>query len=149
MKKVCCFSKPYWCKQLSSKSRELRKAQKNYRYRSSAPNLKLLRELQQSFQNLVKDKANEYFKSSIDDVNDSHSKEFWKRVNKRLTDKEDAGVSPLLKENNFHFAEKDKADVFRETFFTGKHLEKLSFNEELKQHVEKTYNNLYNPKDPN
>ena len=30
-----------------------------------------------------------------------------------MTDKEDAGVSPLLKENKFHFAEKDKADIFR------------------------------------
>ena len=138
VKKVCCFSKLYWCEELSSKRWELRKARKNYRYRSSAQNFKLLRELQQSFQNLVKDKANEYFKSSIEDVNDSRSKEFWKRVNKLLTDKEDVGVSPLLKENKFHSAEKDKADRFRETFFTGKHLEKLSFNEDFKLHVENT-----------
>ena len=82
VKKVCCFSKPYWCKELSSKCRELRKARKKYRYRCSTQNLKLLRELQQSFQNLVKDKANEYFKSSIEDDNDSQSKEFWKPVNK-------------------------------------------------------------------
>ena len=53
-------------------------------------------------------------------------------------DKEDAGVSPLLKKNKFHFAEKDKADEFRGTFFTGKHLEKLSFNEEFKLRVENT-----------
>ena len=138
VKKVCCFLKPYWCEELSSKSRELRKARKNYRYRSSEQNPKILRELQQSFQNMVEDEANEYFKSSIEDVNDSLSKEFWKRVNKLLTDKEDAGVSPLLKENKIHFAEKDKADIFRETFFTGKPLEKLRFNEEFKLHVENT-----------
>ena len=45
----------------------------------------------------------------------------------------------MLKGNKFHFAEKDKADIFRETFFTGKHLEKLSFNEEFKLHVENTF----------
>ena len=84
---------------------------------------------------MVNDKANEYFKSSIKDVNDSHSKEFWKRVKKLLTDKVDAGVSLLLKEDNFHFAEKDKADIIRETFFTGKLLKKLSFNEEFKLHI--------------
>ena len=55
-----------------------------------------------------------------------------------MTDKVDAGVSLLLKEIKFDFAEKDKADIFRETFFTGKHLKKLSFNEEFKLHVENT-----------
>ena len=42
----------------------------------------------------------------------------------------------MLKENKFHFAEKDKADIFRETFLTEEHLEKLSFNEEFKLQVE-------------
>ena len=131
VKKVCCISKLYWCEELSSKNRELRKARRNYRYRSSAQNLKFLRVLQQSFQIMVNDKANEHFKSSIKGVNDSHSKDFWKRVDKLLTDKVDAGVSPLLKEDKLHFAEKDKEDILRGTFFTGKHLEKLSFNEDF------------------
>ena len=77
-------------------------------------------------------------KGSIEEVNDSHSKDVWKRVKKLLTDKVDAGVSPLLKENKFYFSGKDKADIFRETFFTGKHLENLSFNEEFKLHLENT-----------
>ena len=76
VKKVCCLSKPYWCEELSSKSRELHKARRNYQYRSSAHNLNLFSELQQSFQNFVIDKANEASKSSIEDVNDSHSKDF-------------------------------------------------------------------------
>ena len=95
------------------------------------------------------DKTNEYFKSSIEDVNDSHSKDFWKRDNK-LTDKVDAGVSPLLKENKIHFAEKNKAEIVCEFFFTGKQLKKLSFNEEFKPHVEKTLQqslHSYIPKD--
>ena len=45
---------------------------------------------------MVNDKANEYFKSSTDDVNDSHSTGFWKRVNKLLTDMVHAGIFPLL-----------------------------------------------------
>ena len=44
----------------------------------------------------------------------------------------------MLKENKIHFAEKDKVYIFRESFFTEKHLERLSFNEEFKLHVEKT-----------
>ena len=68
VKKVCCFSKPYWCEELSFKSRELRKARRNDRYCSSAHNLMLLRELQQSLQIIVNDTTNEYFKSSIKDV---------------------------------------------------------------------------------
>ena len=37
-----------------------------------------------------------------------------------------------------HFAEKNKADIFREPFFTGKHSEKLNINKKFKLHVENT-----------
>ena len=33
-KKICCFSKPFWCKELTIKSQELRTARKNYRFRN-------------------------------------------------------------------------------------------------------------------
>ena len=42
---------------------------------------------------------------------------------------EDSGVSPVLRENNIHSSQRDKADKNCETFGSEKILEKLSFND--------------------
>ena len=62
----------------------------------------------------------------------------WEPLNEFLTDKENAVVSPLLKENKIHFAGKYKTDIFPEVLFTGKHLGNIALNEEYKLHVENT-----------
>ena len=86
----------------------------------------------------MNDKANDCFKSSFGDVNNSHSQDLLKRVNKLLMGKVDAGVSPLLNVNEFLFAEKVNANLIFEKFFTGNQLEKLSSNEEFKLPEENT-----------
>ena len=45
---------------------------------------------------------------------------------------------PVVERDQIPLCWKYKADIFRETFFTRKHLETLSFNEEFKLHVENT-----------
>ena len=135
-RKKICFSKPFWCKELTIASQELRTGRKNYRFRSSGHNLKLLRDAQKAFRTLMQDKFNEYFKNTIDMLNDTRSKDFWNNTNEQMKAKTDSGVAPLFKNDKFHFESEDEAGILRETFFTGKHLEGLAFNEDHKVLVE-------------
>ena len=54
-KKIGCFSKPFWRGELTIKSKELRTARKNYRFRSSAHNMNILRDAQKAFRTLMQD----------------------------------------------------------------------------------------------
>ena len=69
-------------------------------------------------------------------LNDTRSKDFWNSISKLMKDKTDSGVAPLFKNNAFQFESKDKAGILRETFFTGKHLEGIAFNEDHQVLVE-------------
>ena len=84
----------------------------------------------------MQDNSNEYFKNTIDRLNDTRSNDFWNSINKLKRDETDSGVAPLFKNDKFHFESKDKASILRETFFTGKHLEGIAFNEDHKVLVE-------------
>ena len=59
-KKICCFSKPFWCEELTIKSQELRTARKNYRFRSLAHNLKNLRDAQKASRILMQNQGFRY-----------------------------------------------------------------------------------------
>ena len=106
----------------------------NYRFRSSAHNLKVLRDAQKEFRTLMQDKFNEYFENTIDMLNDTRSKDFWNHINKLMEEKTDSEVAPLFKNDKFYFQTKGKAGILREK---DKHLQGIAFNEDNKILVEK------------
>ena len=121
-KRACEFSKPHWTKELTEMSNELRKARKNYSYRSTQYNIFVLQQAQKLFKALITTQTNDWFRKQLEDINHTKQKDFWQKTSKLLTPKTSHSIAPLLRDRHI-FDEKEKAAVLKETFFSGKHLD--------------------------
>ena len=137
-KRSCIHSKLFWCKTLTDASDEcLRRTRRSYRMRSTPTNEKICREKVGKFKNLIIEKSNSWTNARLDESNKSKKQNFWEKVSKVHKSKVTHGIAPLKAENGNLFENSEKEELLRETFFTGKHLTQMKFDDKFYDKINK------------
>ena len=119
-------SKPFLCKDLTDASECLRRARRSYRMRCTPINEKV-----NIFKNSLIEKSNSWTNDRLDEINKSKNQNFWEKVSKIHKSELTNGIAPLTAENGFWFENSEKAELLRQTFFTGKHLTQMKFDDKF------------------
>ena len=146
-KRVCSYSKPFWCERLSYLSKELQNAQKEYHFKSDPQNKANLEESKTKFQEALTREKNSWIHMKLDGLNTADSIEFWKRYKKQFIKQSVPSISHLYsdKTNKKLVSEdKEKETILFDTFFSGKHLTKNSFDEEHQKTVKAELHDIIN-----
>ena len=136
-KRSCIHSKPFWCKELTEASECLRRARRSYRMRSTPANEKIYKEKVGIFKNLLIEKSNSWTNARLDEINKSKNQNFWEKVSKVHKSEVTHGIAPLKAENGYLFENSQKAELLRQTFFTGKHLTQMKFDDKFYDKINK------------
>ena len=118
----CIHSKPFCCKGLTDASECLWRVRRSYRMRSTPANENIYKEKVGIFKNLLIEKSTSWTNASLDEINKSKNQNFWEKVSKIHKSEVTQGHAPLKAENGYLFENSEKAELLRQTFFTGKHL---------------------------
>ena len=139
-KKCCQHSKPYWTKSLSTLSKKLQSARKNYTKRNNDTNLAALNEAREEFDTERKQTCQDFLINKAKQLNSAQAQRFWNDFNKIFKKKSVQNVDPLLNKNNELLTEpKDIENCLFSVFFEGQHLINGDFDDAFFQVV----NNLY------
>ena len=136
IKTLCKHSKPFWSSSLTSLSKSLQQAQKNYKLRSDPVNRSALEKCKEDFQEALIKEKNEWIHNKLEGLNVRQSLEFWKRYKKQFAKKEEHTITHLFKDSaktSLVFRDDQKEELLYRTFFTGEHLDQAMFD---KQHID-------------
>ena len=141
LKKLCKHSKPFWSENLSVLSKDLQKAQVQYKRQSDPRNHQRLLACKLIFEESLISEKNSWIHRQLENMNTKESLDFWKRYKKQFCKKEDNYIGHL-RNSSRGLTQKDeeKEDILFNSYFTGKHMEGRSFNDEwlrsMENHVE-------------
>ena len=99
--------------------------------RSTPTNKKIYKEKVGVFKNLGKEKSNSWTNARLDEINKSKNQIFWKKVSKIHKLEVTHGIAPLKAENGSLLENGEKAEPLRQTFFTGKHITQMKFDDKF------------------
>ena len=145
-KTITGHSKPFWNEKLSRLSISLRRARKNFKYRSDFRNGEILEQAKVEFTNALNDAKNRHVECQAKTLNENQGTQFWKEFkNTFYCHKNVNYIGTINDENSLVNYDEEKADVFRKVIFEGQHLKKCIFdNAWEKKVVDKvTENNFF------
>ena len=99
--------------------------------RSTPTNEKIYKEKVGIFKNLVIEKSNNWTNARLDEINKSKNQNFMEKVSKVHKSEVTHGSAPLKAENSYLFENSEKAELLTQTFFTGKHLTQMKFDDKF------------------
>ena len=139
-KKSCQHSKPYWTNSLSTLSKNLQSARKNYIKRNTDNNLKALNDAREAFDAERKSACQDFLINKAKQLNSAQARQFWTDFNKIFKKKSAQKIDPLLNDNNELLTEnKDIENCLFSVFFEAQHLINGDFDDTFYQEV----NNIY------
>ena len=136
-KNVTQHSKAFWCPELTIASKELKQLRRNFRYKTNHANLEKLAKAKELFKRLLSEKASAWMKNYLKALGHKQGKEFWVSYKKLFAGSRSSSKVDLIKNKHgkLLLSKKDIAQGFQETFFEGKHLETLNFDESMSRTV--------------
>ena len=141
LKKTTKHSKPYWSKELSKLSNELRLARKSYKKRNTDTSLENLQKAKENFERQKHEEGKEFILKRTSNLNSAQAKNFWKEFNKMFKKKGNNEVEPLIdNEGNLITESKEINNNMFSTFFEAKHLKSFNFDEDFCTTVNRMYN---------
>ena len=135
LKLISPHSKPYWTPKLSHLSKELRRAKKEYKYRSTIKNKQLIDELRQMFSDELRTAKKEHLEEETAKMNAESSNKFWSNFRKVYYKPNNRNIGTILDGNCVISNDQDKAEKFYDDIFKGKHLEGQNFNNQWNKHI--------------
>lgn len=121
---VSKHSKPYWTKELTVLSKELRITLRAYLTRNTDSNFEAYEQAKSKFEEARKLACQQFIMKKTNNLNTAQAMKFWKEFNKLFKPPSDQQVEALVTEDGSILADnKDiEAEMF-ETFFKGKHIQ--------------------------
>ena len=142
-KKCCHHSKPYWTDSLTSLSKKLREARKNYIKRNTDPNLNKLNEARDAFDSERQSACRDFLINKAEKLNSVQCLHFWKEFNKIFKKKTVQKIDPLEDGNDGFLTDPvDIENCLFSTFFEGKHLLKENFDNAFYTEVNRLYEEI-------
>ena len=142
-KKCSSHNKPYWTESLSSLSKTLRAAKKNYIKRNTDPNLQKLKEAKENFDEERKIACQNFLINTAKQLNSTQAQQFWKDFNKLFKKKTTQKVDPLLDDNGRLLTENDKIDQsLFSVFFEAKHIVTGNFDDAFYHEINEIYDQI-------
>ena len=142
-KKCCHHSKPYWTDSLTSLSKKLREARKNYIKRNTDPNLNKLNEARDAFDSERQSACRDFLINKAEKLNSVQCLHFWKEFNKIFKKKTVQKIDPLEDGNDGFLTDPvDIENCLFSTFFEGKHLVKENFDNVFYTEVNRLYEEI-------
>ena len=136
-------SKPYWSESLSTLSKNLRVARKNYIKRNTDTNLQKLNEAKSTFDEERKIACQNFLINTAKKLNSAQAQRFWKDFNKIFKKKSVQKVDPLIDDNGDLLTENDKIDqCLFSVFFEGKHLVDGDFDDAFYNETNEIYDRI-------
>lgn len=142
-KKCCVHSKPYWTESLSTLSKSLRMARKNYIKRNTDSKLQLLNEAREAFDAERQKACQEFIMNKAKNLNAAQSFQFWKEFSKVFKKKSVQKIDPLDDINGGLMTDHEKIDKeMFSVFFEAKHLETENFDDAFYREVNNIYDDI-------
>lgn len=137
---ITSHSKPFWTRELSVMSDELRDAKKGWYKRNTDFRLERMNEARRVFDETRMKECKRYLLQQTSLLNTSQCHKFWKNFKKIFGKKESNSVDPLDDGQGGLITEnQQKEEVLFATFFGGKHLEDNKFDDAFDAEVTKLY----------
>ena len=89
------------------------------------------------FKKLLIEKLNCWTDARLDEINKSMNHNFWEKVSKVEKSEVTHGIAPLKAENGYLFENSEKVELSRQTFFAGKHLTQMKFDDKFYDKINK------------
>ena len=142
-KKCCKHSKPFWTKNLTLLSNNLRAARKSYIKRNTNVNLAKLNEAKAAFEEESKLACQNFLINTAKKLNSSQSIKFWKDFNKLFKKKGTNKIDPLFDaEGNLQSEGEEIENCLFSAFFEARHLHEGNFDEKFFSEVNAIYDNI-------
>ena len=139
-KLITSHSKPFWTRELSEMSKELRDAKKGWYCRNTDFNLERMTAARKIFDDTRMKECKRYLLEKTSLLNTSQCHQFWKNFNKIFGKRESNSVDPLDDGKGGLITDnQQKEEVLFSTFFGGKHLDENQFDDVFHAEVTKLY----------
>jgi len=139
---ITCHSKPFWTPALTVLSKELKFLLVAARRRGTPQNNENLKAKKEEFRVALIQEKNDWIKEKLSNINVADSATFWKRYKRLFGQKESNFIGNLVAGGVMKTKDKEKEEILFETFFTGSHLDKNSFDESFKEKLSTEYERL-------
>jgi hypothetical protein len=142
---VSNHSKPYWTKELTELSTELRKALKVYLTRNTDSYLEAFQLAKAKFEDARKQACQQFILNKTRNLNTAQASNFWKEFNRLFKPPSDQQVEAIADDNGSILTDnKDIEEEMFDTFFKGKHIENNidQFDGEFFKEVEDLYSEI-------
>ena len=137
------YSKPYWTKELSELAKAMRQARKAFNLRNTTYNKEKLVELKTLFDEKRKKACSDFIMERAKNLNSVQAQKFWKQFNALFKKKSEQHVEPLIDQNGSIISENNEIEKeMFSTFFKGKHLQMVDFDEDFYYDVNQIYENI-------
>ena len=139
-KTICKHSKPFWTEELTILAGAIKTALNKFKYRRNPSNQLRLEEAKQQFKETLLKEKNSWIHSQLCGLNVVQSNEFWARYRKLFLQEEETFIGCLEdSDGNLRHEECEKEEILFDTFFGGRHLRGLQFDDQhlvrIKQNV--------------
>lgn len=144
-KRVCRHSKPYWTKELSMLSEDLRKKQSKYMLHNTDINFERFQLAKTDFEHARKTACQDFIKNKTHSLNVSQSAKFWKEFQCMFKPNCDTKVEALsLKDGTITTSNDEIECELFDTFFKGTHIEqnKANFDEDFHKSIKVRYDQI-------
>lgn len=130
IKKVSSHSKPYWSSLLTTSSSKLQTCKKAYQARATPLNKANFELSKQEFAELIVKEKNAWIHRRLEGLNVAESAEFWSKYKFVFGSPRDNNIGNLMDGADLLSGDAEKEALFHRTFFGGKHLENVQFDDE-------------------
>ena len=140
---ISTHSKPYWTPELSTLCDKMKEARKAYFKRNTDVNDEKLKQAKQAFDEARKRECESFILNKTKDMNSAQRLKFWKEFNKLFKKQTDPGIEPLLDANgNILTSNHDLEECMFSTFFEGKHLDGVDFDNTFYEETNRIYEEI-------
>ena len=140
---ITSHSKPYWTQELTILCDRMKEARKFYQRRNTDINEQKLKEAKEQFDEARKKECEKFILSKTENLNNIQKLQFWKEFNKLFRKKGEQTVEPLIDEDNHILTSvQDQEQLLFATFFQGKHLNGIDFDQQFYEEVNSLYDKI-------
>ena len=142
-KTITIHSRPYWTLELTILCNKMKEARKFYQQRNTDINDLKLKQAKEDFDSARKKECEKFILSKTENLNNVQKLQFWKEFNKLFKKKGDHTMEPLIDEDGNILTEiQDQEELMFATFFEGKHLTGVNFDDHFYEETNKIYDEI-------
>ena len=148
LKKVSTHSKPFWNSLLTDLSKTLQAAQETMKTSYTPYNVSLHKQAKEEFSNTLISEKNKWIHQKLENLNVAQSQIFWKNYKKTLTNKPNEYMGNLMDGGILHSDRTQKENILYNSFFSGEHMNRGSFDHVFEQEIDSCYDNIISTQFP-